>query len=210
MCGESKADLAQYECCADPYGYREGVDDNQSRLAVAYPAKQALLQVPARFPRQEHPSSPLLFTVGVSVAGLHPVLLATRQKVVEPKHIDVHNQQDEARPDDQQPETSEREEQILRMANALVKTASYRPSPLEFDIVKLKSTEDEADQTEQKDQPADAWKDFRREVRQKEGWQPCRSGKAERPREQRTIDRVIVEREGGGHEEHLQRDKQIS
>src|SRR5712691_11444844 len=99
---------------------------------MTYPAKQALLQVPTRFPRQKHPSSPLLFTVGVSVAGLHPTLLATRQKVVEPKHIDINDEQDNARPHDQQPETSEREEQILRMPNALVKAAAYHTSPPEF------------------------------------------------------------------------------
>src|SRR6266702_5145803 len=100
MCGQSKAGLTQHECCADPHGYREGVDDNQSHLAVAYPAKQALLQVPARFPRQEHP-------VGVSIVALHPTLLATRQKVVEPKHIDINDEQDKARPQDQQPEISD-------------------------------------------------------------------------------------------------------
>jgi hypothetical protein len=42
------------------------------------------------------------------------------------------------------------------MPNALVKTASYHPSPPEFGVVQLKSTQDEADQTEQDDQPAHA------------------------------------------------------
>src|SRR2546425_11766916 len=86
---------------------------------MTYPAKQALLQVPARFPRQKHPSSPLLLTVGFSIAGLHPTLLATRQKVVEPKHIDINDEQDKARPHDQQPETGDCEKEILRMSNAL-------------------------------------------------------------------------------------------
>jgi hypothetical protein len=54
--------------------------------------------------------------------SFHSVLLATRQKVVEPKHVDIHDEQDEARPHDQQPETRDREKQILRMANSLVKS----------------------------------------------------------------------------------------
>src|SRR6266852_6843910 len=195
MRSQGNTGLTQHECCADRHGYREDVDDNQSRLVRVYPAKQALLQVPARFARQKHPSSPLLLTVSLSVAGLHPSLLATRQKVVEPKHIDIDDEHDKARPHDQQSETSECEKQILRMPDALVKTASYHPSPPEFGIVKLKSTEDEADQAKQKDKPADAWKDFRGEVRQKESWQPCRSWDAERPSEHRTIDRVVVESE---------------
>src|SRR6266852_4051911 len=209
MRSQGNTGLTQHECCADRHGYREDVDDNQSRLVRVYPAKQALLQVPARFARQKHPSSPLLLTVSLSVAGLHPSLLATCQKVVEPKHIDIDDEHDKARPHDQQSETSECEKQILRMPNAFVKTASYHPSPPEFGIVKLKSTQDEANQTEQKNQPPDAWKNFRREMRQKERWQPCRSRKAERPGEQRAIDRVVVQGEGSDHEEHFQRDKQV-
>src|SRR6266446_54583 len=209
MCGQSKAGPAKPECRADRDGQRDGKHDDQSHSAVAYPAKQPLLQVPARFARQKHPSSPLLLTVNLSVAGLHPTLFATRQQVVEPEHIDVNDEQDKARPHDQQSETSQCKKQILRMPNAFVKTASYHPSPPEFGIVKLKSTQDEANQTEQENQPPDAWKNFRREMRQKERWQPCRSRKAERPGEQRAIDRVVVEGEGSDHEEHFQRDKQV-
>jgi hypothetical protein len=115
-----------------------------------------LLQILSGFPRQKHPSSPLLLTIGFSIAGLHPTLLATRQKVVEPKHIDINDEQDKARPQDQQPKTSESEKQVLGMSNALVKAALYHASPPEFGVVKLKSTQGEADQTEQEDQPAQA------------------------------------------------------
>src|SRR6266581_4336754 len=102
MCGQSKAGLAQYECCAYRHGYREGVDENQSCSAVLYPAEQPPLQMAARFPRQEHPSSPLLLTVSLSVAGLHPTLFASCQQVVEPEHLDVDDEQDKARPHDQE------------------------------------------------------------------------------------------------------------
>src|SRR5260370_1979443 len=177
---------------------------------MGYPAKQPLLQVPAWFARQKHAGSPLLLPVNFSVAGLHPGLFATCQQVVEPEHVDVDDEQDKARPHEQQSETSECEKQILGMANAPVKTASYHPSLPEFGIVKLNSTQDEADQTKQKDQAAYAWKNFRREVGQEKSWQPRDGWKAERPREQRAVHRVIVEGEGSDHEEHFQRDEQIS
>src|SRR2546428_13554455 len=95
------------------------------------------------------------------------------------------------------------------MPNALVKAALHYASATELGIVELKSTQDKADQPEQEDQRADTWENFGREVRQKEGWQPCRSWEVERPREQRPVDRVIVEREGSDHEEHFQRDEQV-
>src|SRR5207245_9342605 len=98
-----------------------------------------LLPVPGRVPAQVHATSPLLLKAALSIAGVHPTLLATRQKVVEPKHMDINAEQEKARPHDQQPKTSECEKQVLRMPNAFVKTPAYHPSPLEFGIVKLKS-----------------------------------------------------------------------
>jgi hypothetical protein len=95
------------------------------------------------------------------------------------------------------------------MANVLVKGGIDDPSPPEFGVVQLNGAQDESDQTKQEDQPTNAWKEFSREMRQKEGWQPLRSWTIQRPSEQRIVDRVVVESEWSDHEEHFQRDKQI-
>src|SRR6266436_7936313 len=126
MFGQSKAGPAKPECRADRDGQRDGKHDDQSHSAVAYPAKQPLLQVPARFARQKHPSSQLFLTGNLSVAGIHPTLFATCQQVVEPEHVDVNDQQDKARPHDKQSETSECEKKKLGKENALEKKAYYK------------------------------------------------------------------------------------
>src|SRR5947209_20354417 len=95
------------------------------------------------------------------------------------------------------------------MPNALVKAALHYASATELGIVELKSTQDKADQPEQEDQPADTWENFGREVRQKEGWQRCRSWEVVRPRAQRPGDRLIVERERSDHKDHLRRDREV-
>src|SRR5215470_20440780 len=135
MCGQSEADSAEHECRTDHNGDGQCVDDNQSRSTIAYPPKQALLQSPTRFSRQKHRSQLPFLTIRLSVPSFHSALLATRQKVVEPKHVDVNDEQNEARPHDQQPETCDCEKQILRMANVLVKGALNDPSPPEFGVV---------------------------------------------------------------------------
>src|SRR5215469_8616629 len=153
MCGQSEADSAQHECRTDHNGDGQCVDDSQSRSTIAYPPKQALPQSPTRLPRQKHPSPLPLLAIPLAIASFHPALLATRQKVVEPKHVDVNDEQDEARPHDQQPETRDREKQILRMANVLVKGALNDPSPPEFGVVQLNSARDESDQPSKKINP---------------------------------------------------------
>src|SRR5215467_5714002 len=77
------------------------------------------------------------------------------------------------------------------------------------DPTQLNGAQDESDQTKQEDQPTNAWEEFSREMRQKEGWQPLRSWTVQRPSEHRVVDRVVVKSEWSDHEEHFQRDKQI-
>src|SRR5258705_10427045 len=102
--------------------------------------------------------------------------------------MDVGEEQDEAWINDQQSETGNSQRQILRMANALVEAAPHNTSTPELGVVKLKSTKEKADQTQQKDHSPETWENFGGKVRKKESWQPRNGFEAGRAGKQRAVD----------------------
>src|SRR5262249_53325738 len=87
------------------------------------------LQETARLARQEPPGLLFYFPVGVAEANLHPIFLAPRQNIIKPEHVDIDNKEDETRPGNQQPETSDSEKKVLRMADSFVETARHHTTP---------------------------------------------------------------------------------
>src|SRR5260370_29162170 len=153
---QTKCQRAQYKCCTDRSRQRETVKNEQSRSMPSYPTKRSPHQASARFTWQKHRGSLHLLVVDLPVAGLDPTLFASRQQVIEPKHIDVGEEQDESCPDNQQPQASQAQKQILGMANALVEAGLYNAALPELGVVKLKGTQEETDQTQQNNHTSDA------------------------------------------------------
>src|SRR5207253_7846657 len=79
---------------------RKDIGRTKSRFALVDPAKKSPLQEASWFPWQKHPSSLYLFVVHLAKTGLHPAFLAPRQQIVKPKHVDINDEKDEARPRD--------------------------------------------------------------------------------------------------------------
>src|SRR5258707_6648987 len=120
MSRHAKGQLAQYKGCTDPSRQGDTIKNEESHSTPSYPTKQSPHQVSARFTWQKHGSSLHLLAVDLPIAGLDSTLFASRQQVIEPKHIDIGEEQNEAWADDQQPEAGKTQQQIISIANETV------------------------------------------------------------------------------------------
>lgn len=72
---------------------------------------------------------------------MHASFLAARKKVIEPTQVNIHDEQSEARPDDQKSEASDGQIKLSWMSYPLIKPVLHHSAVSELGVIDLKSAD---------------------------------------------------------------------